>query len=71
MTKLVDNMLEKISTLSEIEQNIIARNIIEEIEQEKIWSKTFANSEDSLESLALEALEEFEKNPQPLDIEKL
>ena len=62
MTKLLNNAFEKISKLPEIEQNIFARFIINEIESEKKWEKKFSNSEDLLSNLANTALNDFKNN---------
>ena len=62
MTKLLNSAFEEISKLPEIEQNIFARFIINEIESEKKWEKKFSNSEDLLSSLANTALNDFKKN---------
>ena len=71
-TKLVNTAFNEIKTLPEIEQNIFAQNIIDEIRSEKKWDESFANSEDFLSSMANEALDEFNlKNTQELDISKL
>jgi hypothetical protein len=60
MTKLLESAFEKISTLPDMEQNVYARFIIDEMESELAWSSAFAKSEDLLEDMANEALEEFE-----------
>lgn len=60
MTKLLDNAFEKISQLPEIEQNIFAKFILEEIEYESKWMHSFANSEDLLSNMANEAIVEFD-----------
>ena len=39
MTKLLNSAFEEISKLPELEQNIFARFIIDEIESEKKWEK--------------------------------
>ena len=62
MTKLLNSAFEKISKLPEIEQNIFARFIINEIESEKKWEKKFSNSEDLLSNLANTALNDFKNN---------
>ena len=62
MTKLLNNAFEKISKLPEIEQNIFARFIINEIESEEKWEKKFSNSEDLLSNLANTALTDFKNN---------
>lgn len=72
MTTLLDSAFKKIETLPEIEQNIFARFIIDEIENEKKWENSFALSEDLLENMANEALIEFDsKKTSILDLDKL
>ena len=62
MTKLLDSAFKKVSQLPEIEQNIFARFILDEIEQEKNWDKSFSNSEDMLYIMANEALDDYKNN---------
>jgi hypothetical protein len=62
MTKLVDSAFEKISNLPEIEQNLFAQFIIDEITQENKWNKSFAQSEDILSQMADGALIDFDNN---------
>jgi len=72
MTTLLNSAFEKITTLPEIEQNIFARFIIEEIESEKQWDNSFSLSEDLLGNMAHEALIDFHNNKtSKLDLEKL
>jgi len=72
MTKLLEKAFEEASKLSELEQNILARWLIDEIIAEKKWEKAFAESEDLLEKLANEALAEHaEGKTKPLDINQL
>ncbi len=61
MTTLLEKAFEKASQLPDIEQNILAKQLIEELEIEKQWDKEFAESEDMLDTLATEALEENKK----------
>jgi len=58
MTQLLEKAFEEASRLSELEQNTLARWLIEEIISEKKWEKAFAESEDVLDKLADEALAE-------------
>ena len=58
MTKLLETAFTEASRLSEMEQNIIAKWLLEEIVSEKQWENSFASSEDMLSRLADEALEE-------------
>ena len=72
MTKLLEKAFEEASKLSELEQNTLARWLIDEIITEKKWEKAFAESEDLLEKLANEALAEHaEGKTKPLDINQL
>ncbi len=69
MTELLEKAFEKASTLPEVEQNALARWLIDEIIAEKRWEKTLADSEDLLDRLADEALAEHEeKRTLPLDV---
>ena len=69
MTKLLEKAFEEASNLSELEQNALARWLIDEILAEKKWEKTFAESEDLLEKLADQALaEHVEGKTKPLTI---
>ncbi len=58
MTQLLKKAFEEASKLSELEQNTLARWLIDEIISEKRWEKAFAESEDVLDKLADEALAE-------------
>lgn len=72
MTRLLEKAFKKMSRLPEIEQNALARWILDEIDSEKMWDKKFAESEDALAKLALEALEEDEQGKAVnLDIDEL
>ncbi|WP_066165084.1 hypothetical protein [Aliarcobacter cryaerophilus] len=62
MTKLLNSAFEEISKLPELEQNIFARFIIDEIKSEKKWEKNLANSEDLLSNMANIALNDFKNN---------
>ena len=62
MTELLESAFEKVSKMPEIEQNIFAKFILEELESEKKWEKAFASSENVLAKLASEALEDFENS---------
>jgi len=72
MTKLLDKAFEEASKLTELEQNALARWLIDEIISEKKWEKAFAESEDVLDKLADEALvEHTEGRTKPLDVNQL
>lgn len=61
MTELLQKAIAKLSELPEKEQEEIASLILAEIEDEKKWQTSFANSEKQLEVLAEEALAEFKQ----------
>ena len=72
MTQLLEKAFKRVSKLPEIEQNVIAKWLIDELKSEKKWEKMFAESEDILEKLADEALAELAQGKtKPLDIDKL
>lgn len=56
MTKLLERAFTEASKLPEIEQNALARWVLEELGAERKWEKAFAGSEDILDQLADEAL---------------
>ncbi len=72
MTKLLEKAFKEASKLSETEQNALAKWVLEELEADRQWDKAFAATEDVLDKLADEAIEEFKKgNTTPLRISKL
>lgn len=58
MTQLLKKAIKKVSSLSDNEQDEIATNILDEIEDEKLWQKQFESTQDELLILADEALNE-------------
>jgi len=58
MTSLLEKAFEVASKLPTLEQNILARTVLDEIRSEKKWGDLFAESEDILAQLAAEALQE-------------
>ncbi|MHB1377220.1 MAG: hypothetical protein ACYCXB_07350 [Candidatus Humimicrobiaceae bacterium] len=72
MTKLLERAFKEASRLSEVEQNALAKWVLEELEAEGRWEKTFAGSEDILDRLADEAIAAHKNGKtNPLDIEAL
>lgn len=72
MTKLLEQAIAKIKNLPKEEQDIIATIILEELEEERRWEKTFNDSEDALAKLAAEAMTEYRSGQtQELDPETL
>ena len=61
MTQLLQQAFAKASKLPEVEQNVFARWVLEELISEKRWEKTFAESEDVLSKLAGIALKEHKR----------
>jgi hypothetical protein len=58
MTKLLEKAFKEASKLPEFEQNSLAKWVLEELEAERKWDKAFAGSEEVLDKLADEALNE-------------
>jgi len=72
MTKLLEKAFNEVSRLPEMEQNIFARWLLDELLSERKWEKAFAESEDILSKLADEALKEHAQGKtKPLDINQL
>ena len=72
MTKLLERAFKEASKLPEVDQNALAKWVIEELESEGRWEKAFAGSEDILDRLADEALTAHKDGKtKRLDIEEL
>lgn len=72
MTKLLEKAFEEALRLPEIDQNALAKWVLDELNSEKVWEKSFANSEGILEKLADEAIKEKrEGKTQPLNLDRL
>ena len=72
MTELLEKAFEEASKLSEFEQNVLAKQLLNELTAEKRWEQAFASSEDILNALADEAIEEHRQGKtKPLDIDSL
>ena len=68
MTKALEEALKEASKLSETDQDALAEAILAEIRSEKAWEEAFASSQDVLERLAEEAIEEHRSGrTKPLD----
>ncbi len=61
MTKLLKELIDKLSKLSPERQDELAAWLLAEIKDEARWDKSFAESQDALERLANEALEEHKR----------
>ena len=72
MTKLLERAFAEAAKLSDVEQNAIAKWLIEELTAERKWEEAFGNSQDVLDRLADEALEEDKKGKtEPMDADRL
>jgi hypothetical protein len=72
MTKLLEKAFAEASRLPEIDQNALTKWVLDELNSEKIWKKSFSESEDILERLANEAINEKRKGmTTPLDLDRL
>lgn len=72
MTTLLAKAFEQATLLPDMEQNLLAKWLLDELQSEKRWSEAFAESEDVLEELADEALaEKRQGKTSPLDIDRL
>jgi hypothetical protein len=58
VTQLLKHAFVKAGKLSEIQQNLFARWVLEELDSERRWDKAFAKSQDALEQMADVALKE-------------
>ena len=61
MTRLLKEVMAKLSKLSPARQDELAAWLLAEMEDEARWDKSFAESQDALAKLADEALEEFRR----------
>ncbi|MFH1719634.1 MAG: hypothetical protein ABIF19_19965 [Planctomycetota bacterium] len=72
MTKLLEEAFKKASELPETEQDTLAKWLLEELESEREWDRTFAESQDVLGQLADEALDAHKKGKsKPMDFDRL
>jgi hypothetical protein len=59
MTELLETAIARLKTLPTDEQDAIATLILDELEEEEQWDKSFACSPDLLAKLAAEAMAEY------------
>jgi hypothetical protein len=72
MTALLEQAFEQATQLPDMEQNALAKWLLDELAAEKQWTKAFSESEDVLEKLADEAIEASRQGKtKPLDINRL
>jgi len=68
MTGLLEEALRRVEALSKEEQDAIASQIIETLDDEEAWARSFRDKPGVLRSLAREALEEHRRGEtRPLD----
>ena len=68
MTRLLEDALRKVGELSEDEQNAIASQILETLEDEEAWGKLLRKNPAKLRKLAEKALDEHRRGEtRPLD----
>ena len=68
MTGLMEKALQRVETLSEKDQNAIAAQILESLDDEDAWQRQFRERPEVLKSLAREAIEEHRRGEtRPLD----
>ncbi len=72
MTKLLEKAFQRASALPVVDQNALAKWLLEELEADKKWELIFAESENVLDKLADEALAAHKKGKtRSLNIERL
>lgn len=68
MTQLLEKVFAQVEKLPEVEQNALAKWLLNELSSERNWDKAFAESENALEELADEAVRDHKKKKtHPLD----
>ena len=69
MTKLLEKAVAATTRLSDKEQDAIAAMILEELQDEQQWKKSFNSSQPELAKLAKEALAEYKAgDTKPLEL---
>lgn len=72
MTEALESAFAKVAKLPDDQQDAFAQWILEELESEQRWAKSFEKSQDILEMLADKALNEFrEGKTHNLDVDNL
>ena len=59
MTELLEKAFAEAANLPEVEQDMLARALLEDFAAEEKWDEALANSQDKLAALADEALTDF------------
>jgi hypothetical protein len=72
MTRLLEKAFKEASKLPVMDQNALAKWLLEELEAEKKWMQTYAESEDILDRLADGAIKDHKKGKtKPLNVDDL
>ena len=61
MTLLLDEALKRVESLPQADQDFIASNILETLDDDQTWSRGFREKSDVLEALAAAALAEHQR----------
>lgn len=68
MTQALSEAVASAAKLPEEEQNVLAAILLEEMESEERWSALFSGSQNLLEQMASEAIQDFQAGRvQPID----
>lgn len=62
MTELLSKAFKKASELSVDSQDLLAKRLLEEIDDELKWNKSFEDSKDKLSTLAEKAIQQSKEN---------
>lgn len=72
MTNLLKKAFDEAARLDGVAQDALGRWLLDELASQRRWDETFANSQDTLDALADEALAEHRRgHTQQLDSNKL
>jgi hypothetical protein len=66
MTALLAKAFDEVTRLPDTEQNALAKWLLDELKDDRKWSKTFAESEDVLDKLVDEAIQAKRQGPATL-----
>ncbi len=61
MTGLLEKALKRVEALSDAEQDAIASQILESLDDEEAWERSFSGNQDHFRALAQEALDEHRR----------
>jgi len=72
MTRLLEKAFNEAARLPEVDQNALAKWVLDELHSETKWQRTFGESEDIVDKLADEALDDKRRGKTtPLDPSRL